>query len=299
MSAARSRRLAAVVLGLYPPEWRARYAEEAAALFADRGGRLRDLVDLAAGAVDARRGLGRIVERWSPVVERLRRSAVNTVVAWTVFAVAGAWFAKAGEDSLVGDWSWVEVGWRLLQVAAVLTAAALALWAAPAVLATGRAVLQQRDRAAGALLAVPVLAGAVLLGWTLALAAWFGRHDPSAALRVVLVGSWLAGGLAVPVVCVLAAAAVSRRVPVPLRTLRRTPALAWALTAGMLLGLVGELAWAVGLARAGGGLWRADGFLGVPIPVSTVLVVLATGVAAGLAARAYGQATRAGRTATR
>jgi hypothetical protein len=163
--ASRAEAVARGSLCLYPPAWRARYADEVCALLEDSGADLRTIASLVWQAM-----LARI---WPPghlydPPARMRASLATVLAAWTVLAGLAAVFASftqaqpslqqsiTGARHLVIQWSyWVFDG----AVAASLLAVAvggLPLW----LLMMGRACRRHRPREIAWLLTpavVPVL----------------------------------------------------------------------------------------------------------------------------------------------
>ena len=82
----------AVVLALYPPDWRARYGEELESLVGDlrRGGRapLPMVFDLFFGAISAWVTTG----RGALMTERSKDALISVLWSWVAFAAIGAWF---------------------------------------------------------------------------------------------------------------------------------------------------------------------------------------------------------------
>ena len=82
----------AVVLALYPPDWRARYGEELESLVGDlRGGGRAPLpmvFDLFFGAISAWVTTG----RGALMTERSKDALISVLWSWVAFAAIGAWF---------------------------------------------------------------------------------------------------------------------------------------------------------------------------------------------------------------
>jgi hypothetical protein len=128
--------LARAAPGLYPPAWRARYADEVRALMEDSGAGLRGVVSLAWHAVPAWVWPSRhLYDR----PERMRASLGTVLAAWAVLAGLGAVFVQLAQaqgslQSLtlarhpVIQWSyWVFDGAVIVSVLAV-AAGGLPLW---------------------------------------------------------------------------------------------------------------------------------------------------------------------------
>jgi uncharacterized membrane protein YhaH (DUF805 family) len=119
-----------LLVRLYPQAWRERYGDELAALLEDRRPGPFDVADLALGALDAHlhlRGLGHRWELRKGIPMSLRLVGSAAVVGgglWILFfAIAGASYANAADNTLV----WVPVvvfaGLALLAAVAGLSAA--------------------------------------------------------------------------------------------------------------------------------------------------------------------------------
>ena len=175
-----SRLLLRALLRLYPPGWRERYGEEYDALLEEHGADLRTLADVAAGAVDARLGGGRM-----PTRERRQRSALAASL-WAAVAIAAcvAGFQKMVEyddfRSAAAHHPPVAAGRDLILGGAVVVAAAACL----AGLVLGNALWRDLRRPPrGELVRPLLLAGAATAAFILGLAALVVYAHESAASR--------------------------------------------------------------------------------------------------------------------
>ncbi len=203
------RRLAVLLLGLYPLAFRRRYGEEMAALLDQTPVRAGALLDLLRGALRAHArppaGLGDVLA----VGERVRGSVSGVLACWLAFAVAGFGFYEATEDHPFPAVARAHValgGAHLtVQLLALLASLAVVLGALPLVvlaLDQGRRRPQLR-----VLLGLPFAAVAVFIALTAALVviahAQPKLHGAPAARAAFI--AWELAGVICGVVCVLAA----------------------------------------------------------------------------------------------
>jgi len=122
----RSDALARALIALYPRRWRRRYGDELEALARDSAGsRRRLLVDLARGALDARRHPELAPGDGLPQA-RLRQAAGTMLMAATTVGLVVCGFVKLGEDvSFHGASLATGVAWAGALVAAASGAAVL------------------------------------------------------------------------------------------------------------------------------------------------------------------------------
>jgi hypothetical protein len=201
------------VLSLYPRAWRERYGEELCALLDETPPRVTVTLDLLRGALAAHlRPLA------TAPAERARGTVACVLGCFIVFCFFGSGFAKTTENyghtqhahPLLG------VSHSVVLIAAIVAAAALALAAAPLVIASLREARRTRAPALIRLIAVPLAAIAVFVGSLGLLVLWLNVHHHHAG-----VGGWLllglcalcavAGGFA----CWAAPRAIIRRIDVP------------------------------------------------------------------------------------
>ncbi|HEY2054414.1 MAG TPA: hypothetical protein VGH14_10810 [Solirubrobacterales bacterium] len=230
-------RLARLTLALYPLAYRRRYGEEMAALVEDAGASPRAVADLARGALRAHL---RPEPRFADEVgrdDRLRLGVSAVLLCWVLFALAGLALAKTTEGSgfegkggAPGLLGVVRLG---IEILAVVGSLAVALGAAPLVLATLR---QARARAAArraTLLACGCVAG--FIGATAALAAVAGvAPGRSGVADALVLGAWTLLALACGIGCALAARRGLFAIAVPRRTLVFAAACAAVVAAAMV-----------------------------------------------------------------
>lgn len=131
------------LLRCYPPAWRARYGDDAAAYLDDRyPGRipLRAAASLVIGGVRERFRTARS-DGTSPAPLRVRAGVLQVLVGWAAFVIAGAAFAKGSEhfDAALSahDRAVPDIAYGTVQVVAIISGVAVLtglLLAAPAAL---------------------------------------------------------------------------------------------------------------------------------------------------------------------
>jgi hypothetical protein len=181
-----------ILVALFPPAWRVRYADEFGALLADTGTGASAMLDVMAAALGAwLRPPARLHDR----AGRMRATLGVTVCAWTVLAAGAVLFAKVSTDGAAygsgrgRGWYDVFVGGACVSVLAISVA-----WL-PLVVAIARRA-RQHGRVA-ALLAAPVVLPLAFLVAAAAVAAWARSSAPPGA------------GVAAPVFVLLAAFGVA------------------------------------------------------------------------------------------
>ncbi|MDQ6806579.1 MAG: hypothetical protein M3065_16805 [Actinomycetota bacterium] len=213
-----TRRLALLVLGLYPLAFRRRYDQEMRALIEETPTRATTVLDLLRGALVAHvRPRAVVADRVGPA-DRLRASASGVLACWLAFAAAGFGFYKTTEDAsfiaagsahpLLGDARAAIIAVALAGSAAVILGALPLIHAA---LAAAR-----RQPSVRRLVSVPGLAVLVFVGLTgvLVLAAHSKpSHRPTPVGGVAFI-AWGLAGLACGAVCMGAARKALFAVPV-------------------------------------------------------------------------------------
>ncbi len=266
-------------LALYPPAWRARYADEVGALLDESGGGPSAVASLAWRAIPAWIWPSRQLHDPS---SRMRASVVTTLVAWSMLAGLGLVFAQLTQlqgfrvpgHPVIG-WAYAVFDGALAVSALVAAAGGLPLW----LLMLRRARREHRPRDSACLLLPLVAPAAYLLGLIITLGLSPHPHGvgPSWFLLIVLAG--------------FAAAAIAAAGPgLALRRLQpRGPALRLAATAaGMAAAAMAVAAAAIVVAVVGLCLWAPDfaGYHDAILPGSyLVLVVTAATVTSVSAAR--------------
>jgi len=285
------------LLRLYPAAWRARYGEEFAALLEDCRPTALALLDVFLGALDAHitpfDADGRILR----MLNRPRRTAIAVFCAYVAFVVAGIGFNQMIEDDLrtLNAHPAIAAAYYVVYWGSAVSVLAILAGALPIGLAVARRALAGRRWDIIALLAVPVVALAAWLGWTLALINGLPRAvglDPSQGAKNIVWVSWV--GLFVLAAIVSAAAvsiAVSRGEVAP-RLYRFALGPAAVATLAMAVMLGGVVAWGL-LVRA-----ELPAYLDLPtsplrFPVAAgwlrdvVIMAAATLIAAIAVARAW------------
>jgi hypothetical protein len=271
--------LTRAALALYPPSWRARYADEVGALLDESGGGPAAAASLAWRAVPA--------WIWPPrqlhdPSARMRASVVTTLMAWSMLAGLGLIFAQLTQLQGFRVPGHPVIGWAYAIFDGALAVSALAaavgglpLW----LLMLRRAHREGRARDSAYLLLPLVAPAAYLLGLTIALGLSPHPHGvgPYWFLLIALAG--------------FAAAAIAAAGPgLAVRRLRpRGPALRLAAAAaGIAASTMAVSAAAIVVAVAGLCLWAPDfaGYHDAILPTGyLVLVMTAATVASVSAAR--------------
>ena len=290
------------LLRWYPPEWRARYGDEMAALLEDTfpDGRvtLRCRLGLVrAGSAERARAAGLVGPSADPH-RRLRAGSALVLWGWCAVVIGGALFAKFTDNWVhatpPGGRTVASTAYGVVLVSAVLGCAAVlasAAGAAPAVsrlsgharrLLLRRPVL--RACAAGAVAAV--LAGATT-GWAHHLGAR-SRNGSLPTYSALVVATALA--LCVALVCATAAAvAVARSAPLGGQALRRFGLTALGLGVLAVCVLAGVVGWWTAEALQAprvlsGGMGAGLPFTSAQVPPALLVAGFAIAVGATLAA---------------
>jgi hypothetical protein len=213
-----TRRLALVVLGLYPLAFRRRYGQEIRALLDEAPARPTTVLDLARGALLAHMRPPAAVAGTVGPSERVRASASGVLACWVAFAAAGFAFYKTTEDA-----SFTEAGSahpllgdaRAAIIAAALVASAAVLLGALPLILTALAQARRRPRLR-LLVSLPVLAVIVFVGLTgvLIVVAHSVPSHRSTPVGGVAFIAWGVAGLACGAVCVVASRKALFAVPV-------------------------------------------------------------------------------------
>jgi hypothetical protein len=161
------------LLWLYPDYWRARYGEEFAAVLEAHPLRLTTVLDVLLGALDAHISPQDTTGRIMQAINRPRRSAIAIFCAYIAFVLAGLNYFKATEDDirrLMHGHADISAAYLVLQAAAGMALLAVVAGGLPVGLAALRRACEQKRWDIPLLLAVPLVALAVWLGWTVFLA---------------------------------------------------------------------------------------------------------------------------------
>jgi hypothetical protein len=248
-------RLIALLLRLHPPAWRLRYGDEYRALLEQHPLDVRTLLDVAAGALDAR-----VWGSGSSVDERRRGALSAALWALAAYAAAGIGFAKVVEYDDFAQAAHhhlaVAAGFDLVRAGAAVAGLAAGCAAAIVLAAAARDLRRGNDGRQG--LARPLLrgglAGLLLVGMPVGVGAIArsapagGPHRPE---NLALLGGWLIASAVAACVALNGAGTVVRRVALSPARLRQAVACAWVCACGIAISLAGILVW-------GAALWFTD-----------------------------------------
>jgi hypothetical protein len=234
--------LAALLVGLYPEAWRARYRDEMLALLADDPPRVRGLLSLVRGAAEAH---VRPRASFAAAPEaRMRLSLGALFTCWLLLSVAGSAFAKVTENipyRTPFDGSQeqllIALAHSTVIAGALLGAAAVAVGGLPLLWLALRRAARAGEWRLRLLLSLPALASATLIGLAAALYALAparGGGFPAAWVASVMVPLSL-GILAWLACCWVATRGVLARVQPPAAALRRAAAGGVALALAMCI----------------------------------------------------------------
>jgi hypothetical protein len=290
-------RLVRGLLRMYPAEWRERFADEFAAVLVAvlaggarrrHPGRLRIVLDVAAGAVDAHIHRSFQAGR-KPMPDRVRTSAQVAFCAFVLFCVAGTGFQKMTEDlrfQAVAR-THAALGWSfgVVVYGAIAAAVFVAAGSLPVLLAIGRQALAGRRDLRRLLILPP----AAVIAWV---GIVFGvtrldqspRHSPAnfAAFVLVVVALQVAAALSAGALVI-----ASRRAELPARIKRAQWVPMSGLSVAMVAVTVGDLVWGLSLHAQAPGLFRSDnGLLATSLPVTWVSTLAVMGLASAIAVAA-------------
>jgi hypothetical protein len=294
-------RLVRGLLRLYPADWRARFADEFAAVLvavlADgatggRGGRGRVVRDVVVGALDARVHRSFAPER-KPMPDRVRTSAQVAFCAFALFCLAGAGFQKMTEDLRfqVAAQAHATIGWSfdVVLYGAIAAAVCVVAGSLPVLLGIARQALAGR-RDLRRLLAIPPAAA---IGWTAVVLA-VTRLDHSSQHSLINVVDFIAVVATFAVVAAVSAGALvvaTRRAELPAAVKRAQWLPMTGLSVAMAAVTAGDLVWGLTLRAQAPALFHSDnGLLATSMPatwaITLVVMALASVVAVGATARA-------------
>ena len=260
------------LLSLYPVAWRERYGSELAALLDDTRPSVSGTLDLLRGALMAHL---RPPVSSAPAI-RARGTVAGVLGCFIVFSAFGLGFAKTTEND--GHTEHVHpllgITHSLIMVAAIITAGALALAAAPLARASLAEARRTRDPRLIALIAVPPGAIGVFAGSVGLLVLWLHAQqhqaDAGAWLLLGLCGLCAAGG---GFACWAAPRAIMRRIDIPRSALSvSVPAMAL-VALGMALIALATGAFLVGIVVDAPQLGAAGNGPGQLIDVTTSIAI--------------------------
>ena len=277
---------------LYPRVWRDRYEEEFVAMLEQGPVSIRDLFDIALGAVDAWLRPQVVYERRLVMVARMRGSVLAVLWAWAGLVVAGVGFRKmteyddfvraARESALVG------VAFDAVVVGAVVALVAVTVGGAPVAFVALRKALVEGRKDVPLLLCVPPLLGAGFVAYVLAIVdviyPALGRiavqDTVNVALFLSLVGAFVLAALA----SAWAVTAAVGRVEVGGRALRFALYLAAVAAAAIAAVLVSTIVWGLALLAQAPALFSGDeGILATPTYATWLAIVVVMAVSAAVA----------------
>jgi hypothetical protein len=287
------------LLWLYPPAWRARYADEVTLVLQQHRVTLWTLLDVLLGALDARLRRDLLPGRLTSMAHRIRTCEIAIFCAFVLFGIP--WLALWQVRDPLPVWESVvrlhpeiRTAFVIVQAAGLVAFLAILAGGLPILFAALKHAFSARRWKLLLLFAVPFLALAALVGYGLLASPWWTRTQSSAptftltplavALQLGLIvmfclavaGSTAAVGVAV------ARSELSERIV----RLALVPAAVATLAIGV--GLVATLAlWALILAEA----------TQLESPSAMTIAALVMLVAAGLAASALMRGLRAARAA--
>lgn len=287
--------LVRALVGLYPPLWRRRYGDELAEVLtaATADGRRRTglALDSAVGALDAHIHPS-LIGGHVPMTERLRSSTSTAFAAFTAFVVAGAGFAKMTEDqpfsSAAGEHPLIGWSYRLVVLAAVTAAVAVAAGGLPIVLHIGRQARAGR-RDLVRLLLIPPASVLVLLAVMVGASRLAGHRRTSVhtAASVSLFLVIVAVGVTAAALCAASAVAAVRRADLPIGLLRHQVFPMTALSVAMALTSIAALVWGLALRSSNPALYHSDnGLVSTALPASWLSTIAAMALATAVATRA-------------
>jgi hypothetical protein len=169
------------LLRLYPMTWRVRYGEEFAAVLEVCPLRLTTLMDVLLGALDAHINPQDTSGRIMQMINRPRRSAIVVFWAYIAFVLAGLNYFTSTEDDLnrlMHGRADIAAAYFVIEAGAALALLAVLVGGVPLALAALRRAWEQKRWDIPLLLAVPPVALAIWLGWTLIIALVIARRGP-------------------------------------------------------------------------------------------------------------------------
>jgi hypothetical protein len=233
-----ARRLATLMLNLYPLAFRRRYGDEMRALLDDTPAGPLTSLNLLRGALLAHvrppDGLASLVD----ADDRLRASTSGVLACWVAFAAAGFGFYKTTEDrgfTAAGNAHGVLGAAHLaVQVLAIVASCAVVLGALP--LIASALAHARRERGLRRVVIRPFLVLVAFAGLT-GLLVWFAHSRPvghAPAVGHAAFIAWILAGLVCGAVCVIAARQALFAVPVARPRLRSTLAFGTLVTVAMV-----------------------------------------------------------------
>jgi MFS family permease len=280
------------LVGLYPRAWQHRYGEEMLETVAGRRLGPAAVVDLLRGALDAHLHLPNLLQGWSSMEQRTRRSAVIVLAAAAVFAAAVMGLAETRDQvSFAGSPAHL-AGALIFGLAWVAMAVAGLSCLVASFAVAGLALAWMRQARDYRPLRFVLLAGTAALaalasGW--ALGHLVAGHVGQGSGAHLFFGWQLLLGLCAAA-CIYAAYGLLRAVELPARAWRLLRALTWVVAGAIVLGSVALLAYLASFAAMDARLLSArDGMLATPLLPTLLAIVAGSIVAAVVAAGAVRQ----------
>jgi hypothetical protein len=203
-----SARFARLAPALYPLAWRRRYGAEMEALVEDSGASPRAVADLARGAVRAHLRAEPAAAETVDRGDRVRLGVSAVLLCWVLFALVGMALAKTTEGPLLegkaGAPGLLGVARLGIELLAAVGSLAVALGAAPLVLAALRQAGAGTEARQAALLACGCVASFLAATAALALVAG-AAPGRSGAVDALVLAAWTLVALGSGVGCALAA----------------------------------------------------------------------------------------------
>ena len=290
--------LARRALALYPLAYRRRYGAEMEALVEDSGASPAVLADLARGAARAHLRPEPAVAGEVGPGERVRLGVSSVLLGWVCFVIAGLAFYKttegAGFEGAAGSPGFLGVAQHGIQILATLASLAVAIGAAPLVLAALRQAGPRTEARRATRLACACVATFVGAGAALVVVAQ-AKLGLSGGAEALILAAWTVLAVACGIGCALAARRGLLAIAVPRRVLLLALACATVVAVAMVGIAALTLAYGLDLVLAAPRLaGAANGPLGMPnVRVSLVLQLLVMVAAAAPAALGASRAWRA------
>lgn len=303
--------ISAWLLCLYPRPWRERYGDEMAAVLVAHPTTLATCINLLLCALDAHLHPDLLPESMSHTLNRQRNAAITIFCAYCAFIVAVLGFQKMTEDAVSAGagrpFTAIGFAYSLVGVGVVIGLLAVLVGGLPIVFSMLRYAVAARRRDTPLLLAVPPIALAIFLGYTLFLAQHVQTQHMSqqglfallSTMRVILWAAWIVLFLLAALASTAAVAAAVARSQLSVRAVRfaRLPALIVTLT--MVLMLAATITWGLTLRAHMPHAFSSDGGVLVSYKVFTWLrVVLLMAISTAIAALALARGEAARRAAT-
>ena len=277
---------------LYPRVWRDRYEEEFVAMLEQGPLSIRDLFDIALGAVDAWLRPQVVYKRRLVMVARMRGSVLAVLWAWAGLVVAGVGFRKMTEyDAFVRaarDSALVGVAFDAVVVGAVVALVAVTVGGAPVAFVALRRALVEGRKDVPLLLCVPPLLGAGFVAYVLVIVdviyPALGRIAVQDTVNVVLFVSLVGAFVLAALASAWAVTVAVGRVEVGGRALRFALYLAAVAAAAIAAVLVSTIVWGLALLAQAPALFSGDeGILATPTYATWLAIVVVMAVSAAVA----------------